>query len=107
MGFNDWSEWPRQIIRINALADTAKTVSADPIKISGILVSNQEGTARLINFRDIDNDPEHFNINIAGDATVFFPIHVELAELEVITGAGADVDITFFCATASRSTTVI
>lgn len=109
MGWNDWSEHPRRTLRLVALSDTAFTVHAadTPIKISGILISNQTAGAEVVRFRDIDNSPEHFSLNIGASKTEFFPIHVQLNQLEVICDSATDVDVTIFTCSGTLGTTLI
>ncbi len=107
MAYNEWSEFPRQLIRIDALTNVAKTVSTTPINISGILVTNRAANAELVLFREVDDTPEHFAINIGISATEFFPIRCHLPDLEVILDGAGDVDITIFAISNVSSTTVV
>lgn len=107
MAFNDWTEFPRRTIRIDALTSTPKTVSTTPIKVSGILVSNQQASAEVIRFRAVADTPEYFSINIPASLTEYFPIRAQFADMEVVTDGGADVDVTFFTCSDVEGTTVI
>ncbi len=107
MGFNELSEWPRGVIRIDALTNVAKTVSTGPIRISGILVSEQAGAAEVVRFREVDDAPEHFSLNIAANETKFFAVKVNLTDLEVILDSTGNVDVTIFLFADVNSTTVV
>lgn len=107
MGFNDFSEWPRNIIRLDALTNTAKTISATPIKVSGIIISEQAGASEIVRFREVDDDPEYFSLNIGANETKYFPIRAEFADLEAITDSAANVDVTIFAFAASRTRSVV
>ncbi len=107
MAFNDLTEFPRNTIRIDALTNVAKVIAAGNIRIVGILVSEQAGAAEVLRFREADDSPEYFSINIAANETKFFPIRVNLTDVEVITDSAANVDVTIFAFGDVVSTTVV
>ncbi len=96
MAYNDTSEYPRGIAVKLALTDTAVTVSTTPIKISGILIINTAAASESIDFRQVDDAPVYFTITtdiLIGSQ--YFPLKVELPDLEIISTSG-DVDVTIF-----------
>lgn len=107
MGWNDWSEHPRQTVRLDALSNVEKAVSSTPIKISGISVSEQAGAAEVVRFTLVSAGTEHFSINIGANETKFFPIHAAFASLAAICDSAGNVDVTVFGTTAVLGTTVV
>ena len=96
MAHNDISMFPRGIRRMDAVSSAAKVITAAPMKIVGILMSEQAGAAEVVRFRQADDAPVHFTYNLPASTTVYLEVDWYIEDLEVKLDDAGNVDVTVF-----------